>query len=124
MSRDDETFSDRRNKVSRSSVVGKTLNSTGRVIYIETIITMTDIMISITIRMSRRKPGRGVMSAITIARTAIGMVRSPSAVRENAIFRGAGRALVAISSIWRERPIRWRGWGPEAEGKADCQFRH
>ena len=62
--------------MSNSSVVGNTLNSTGRVIYIATIITITDIMMSVTIKMSSMKPGRGVIRAMTIASTAIGTPRS------------------------------------------------
>ena len=65
-------FSASRNSVSSSRVVGKTLNSTGLRMYIATIITITDIMMSVTIRTSSRKPGSGVISAITIPSTASG----------------------------------------------------
>ena len=51
--------------------------------YIATIITITDIMMSVTIRMSSRKPGSGVISAITIARTAMGTASSPKSASEN-----------------------------------------
>ena len=61
-----------RNRVSSSSVVGKTLNSTGLRMYIATIITITEVMMSVTIRTSSRKPGSGVIRAITIPSTASG----------------------------------------------------
>ena len=56
ISRVEEMFSASRNRVSSSSVVGKTLNSTGLRMYIATIITTTDIMMSVTMRMSSTKP--------------------------------------------------------------------
>jgi hypothetical protein len=66
------TFRDSRKRVSNKSVVGKTLKSTGRRICIATISTITDIMMSITIRMSRMNEGRGVINATTMASTAMG----------------------------------------------------
>ena len=73
-------------------MVGKTLKSTGRRIYTATIITMTDSMMSTTIRKSSRKPGIGMMSAMTIATTAIGTPNSPNpagkAKRSSAGFSG------------------------------------
>jgi len=50
-----------RNKVISRSEVGKTLNSTGRVIYIDTRSTITDRVILALIRMSRRKLGMGMI---------------------------------------------------------------
>ncbi len=82
MRREDDTLSARRKSVSNSSTVGKTLNSTGRPMYMATIITMTDIMRSSTMRMSSMKLGSGVMSAMTISSTAMG-------TRE---FAGVGKA--------------------------------
>src|SRR5689334_15033869 len=76
INREEEIFKARRNKVNNSSMVGNTLNSTGRVMYIETIITITDIIRSVTIRKSSRKLGKGVISAITIASTANGTANS------------------------------------------------
>ena len=81
ISRAEEMFRASRKSVNNSRVVGKTLNSTGRVIYIATIITITDIMMSATIRMSSTNPGNGVISAMTIARTAMGTVSSLTSVR-------------------------------------------
>src|SRR5436190_3053553 len=78
MSRDDDTFNASRNSVNNSRTVGNTLNSTGRPIYMATIMTITDIMMSNTISRSRMKPGNGVISATMIARTAIGTPSSPS----------------------------------------------
>ena len=86
-----EMFRARRNSVSSRSVVGKTLNSTGFRMYMETIITTTDIMMSVTIRMSSMKPGTGVISAITMPSTAIGTPNSFQLV--NRSFHGAGAAI-------------------------------
>src|SRR5581483_10752338 len=78
MRRAELTFSARRNRVSSKSVVGKTLKSTGLMMYIVTIKTITDIAISKAIRTSSRNGGMGVISATTIASTAIGTPSSPS----------------------------------------------
>src|SRR5438445_1390807 len=72
MRREEEMLSARRNSVSSSSVVGKTLKSTGRRMYIDTISTTTDIMMSVTSSTSKRKLGMGVISARMITSTAIG----------------------------------------------------
>ena len=74
-------FSDSRNSVNNRSVVGKTLNSTGRRMYIATIITTTDIMMSVTMRRSRAKGGSGVMRAMTIPSTASGTPTSRQVAR-------------------------------------------
>ena len=84
-------LSARRNKVSSRSVVGKTLNSTGLRIYMATIITTTDIMMSVTMRTSSMNPGSGVISAITMPRTAMGTPSSFQFV--NASFHGARPAM-------------------------------
>src|SRR5271170_8434419 len=89
MRRDDDTLSARRNSVSNNRTVGKTLNSTGRPIYMATIITMTDIMRSSTIRKSRMKLGSGVIRAITIISTAMG---TPSSLRLDRFNAASGFA--------------------------------
>ena len=66
--------------------------------YIATIITMTDIMRSSTIRKSSMKLGSGVISAITISSTAMGTPSSPTFDRREAVSAagcaaGAGRWL-------------------------------
>src|SRR5579872_1769421 len=101
ISRDEETFNARRNSVSSSSIVGKTLNSTGRVMYIDTIITITDIMMSVTIRTSSMMLGMGVIRATTMASTASGTASSPSDSSgiDCRNFQVAGRASVLVSSI-------------------------
>ena len=71
--------------------MGKTLKSTGFVMYIATISTMTDIMMSATISKSSRKLGMGAISATTIARTAAGTANSLSVSSETfGPFNGAG----------------------------------
>ena len=96
-------FSASRNSVSNSSVVGNTLNSTGRPMYIATIITMTDIMMSITIRKSSTKLGSGVISAMTIAKTAMGTASSPALDRPTAWqwswARGAGLLMARACAM-------------------------
>src|ERR1019366_2964138 len=73
-----ETFSARRNNVSNNRVVGKEVNSTGRIRYRDTISTITDTRMSVTIRKSRTSAGSGVISAITMASTASGTTSPPS----------------------------------------------
>ena len=51
--------------------------------YIATISTITDIMMSVTISRSSRKPGIGVISAITMASTASGTANSLQRFSEN-----------------------------------------
>src|SRR5579875_3451441 len=70
------TLSASRNMVSSSNVVGNTLKSTGFRIYMVTMSTMTDIMMSSTINRSSNAGGTGVINAITIASTATGTVNS------------------------------------------------
>ena len=70
-------FSTRRRKnVSSRSVVGKTLNSTGLVIYIETSSTTTEIVMLELISMSSRNAGSGMIMASTTPRTAKGTLSS------------------------------------------------
>src|SRR5690242_12235603 len=76
MSRADEMFRARRNNVINNKVVGKTLNSTGFVMYIATRRTITDMVILALMRMSSRNGGSGMIIARTMASTAIGMVSS------------------------------------------------
>ena len=59
-------------------MVGNTLKSTAFRIYTETSSTMTDSVMSTTIRKSSSIAGMGMMSAITIATTAMGTAISPS----------------------------------------------
>ena len=67
--------------------------------YIATIITITDIMMSVTIRASSTKPGSGVISAITMPRTAMG---TPSSFQlrqydaESGCLHGAGAAMALV----------------------------
>jgi len=83
--------------VSSSNTVGKTLNSTGRPMYIATIITITDMVRSMTIRKSRTKLGSGVISATTIINTATGTASSPAWASDKAMacFWDASVAVVA-----------------------------
>ncbi len=74
--RAEDTFKASLYSVSNSSVVGKTLKSDGRWMYMAVIITMTDIMMSTTSSRSNRKGGRGAMRAITMASTATGTASS------------------------------------------------
>src|ERR1700749_2665470 len=74
--RADETFRARRKRVRSSRVVGNTLKSTGFVIYIATIRTMTDIIMSVTIKRSSTNGGMGAISATITARTAAGTANS------------------------------------------------
>jgi hypothetical protein len=81
-------------------VVGKTLNSTGLRMYMATIITTTDIMMSVTMRTSSTTPGSGVIRAITMPRTAMG---TPSSFQlANASFHGAGAAIAfaGAANVW------------------------
>src|SRR5690242_12847901 len=96
-------FSARRKSVSSSNVVGKDVNSTGRTRYSETIRTVTDARMSVTIRRSRMKPGRGVIRAMTIARTAIGTAISRRSSRGRARIQAglaeAGMALAGVTDL-------------------------
>ena len=65
-------------------MVGKTLKSTGRRMYTATIMTITDSMMSVTIRKSSSAPGMGMISARTIATTAIGTAISPKPAAKRA----------------------------------------
>src|SRR5580692_4548336 len=97
--RDEETLRASRKSVSSNSTVGKTLNSTGRPMYMATIITMTDIIRSNTIRMSSRKLGSGVMRAITMRRTAMGTPSSPTLERPTAAILAAPTGLAAGAGL-------------------------
>src|SRR5262249_22640961 len=76
MRRDDEMLSARRNRVSRRREVGKTLNSTGLTIYIETSSTITEMVIFALMRMSRRNDGMGAIMASTMPSTERGTLSS------------------------------------------------
>ncbi len=95
--RAEDTLSASRNKVSNRRVVGKTLNSTGFVMYIATISTMTDIMMSQTINKSSRMLGIGAINAITIPSTAAGTANSLIALSE--IFGAAVRDFATVAVI-------------------------
>src|SRR5579862_1133535 len=69
-------LSDRRNSVSSNREVGKTLNSTGLVMYIETSSTITEIVMLALISKSSRKGGSGMIIARTMPKTASGMLNS------------------------------------------------
>src|SRR5271168_2848865 len=95
MRRAEEIFRARRNKVINSSVVGKTLNSTGLVMCRDTRSTIRDIVILAEMRRSRRNGGSGVIIASTMPSTAIGTANSRqfTAVAEaGAAGRAAGEA--------------------------------
>src|ERR1022692_4982531 len=104
MRRVEEMFKARRNSVSSSNVVGKTLNSTGLRMYSATIITVTDIIMSKTSSTSSRNGGTGVISARTMPNTATG---TPSSFQSTAViqlncFGGAApivRAGVKIGTL-------------------------
>src|SRR6185369_7037084 len=65
--------------------VGKTLNSTGRVMYMETSSTITEIVMLVLISMSSRKAGSGMIIASTIPKTASGTATSERAGRRDAV---------------------------------------
>ena len=84
ISRDEEMFSASRNSVSNSKVVGNTLKSTGLAgCTPRPSCTITDNMMSSTIRKSSSIAGMGMISAITIATTAIGTAISPSPIGDH-----------------------------------------
>src|SRR6266542_721442 len=101
MRRVEEMFKDSRNSVSSSKVDGNTLKSTGRRIYIATIVTTTDTITSVTIRMSSTNGGRGVINATTMASTAIGTARSRSTARFMEGSLQEGGALIALEGFMR-----------------------
>ena len=76
MRRDEEIFSANRNSVSSNKAVGKTLNSTGRRIYIETSSTTTEMVMFAEIRTSRMKDGSGMIIVMMMPSTAIGTPKS------------------------------------------------
>src|SRR5271154_1126574 len=69
MRREEEIFRASRNSVSSNREVGKTLNSTGLVMYSETVIFAL-------IRISKRNDGNGAIITITMPSTARGTLRS------------------------------------------------
>ncbi len=83
-------FSASRNSVSSSSDVGKTLNSTGFVMYMDTISTITEIVIFELIRMSSRNDGIGAIIAITMPNTPSGTLISASVSIFDFFVAGAG----------------------------------
>ena len=97
--REEEIFSASRYSVSNSSVVGKTLKSTAFRIYTETIITITDSMMSTTIRKSSSIDGMGMMSATTIATTAIGTAISPNPRDVPGSVRSLGLSVAAAAAV-------------------------
>src|SRR5439155_4630805 len=98
MSREEEILSARRNSVSSRSAVGKTLNSTGLVIYIETNRTMTDTVMFALIRMSSRNDGSGRIMERTMASTASGTPNSAEVPkRDREAVRGAGTLPRALA---------------------------
>src|SRR5208283_3407968 len=76
INREDEMFRERRNRVIKSSVVGKTLKSAAFVMYIDDSSTMTEKVMLAEISMSRRIDGRGMIIASTMPSTASGMASS------------------------------------------------
>ena len=94
ISRVAEMLRARRKSVSSSSVVGKTLNSTGRLIYMATIRTVTEIMMSMTSKKSSRAPGRGVISAMMMLTTAIGTLNSDAR-----LFRRFDSGFTVVAAI-------------------------
>src|SRR5271170_3124001 len=76
MRREEEIFRASRNSVSSNREVGKTLNSTGLVMYSETIRTITETVIFALIRISKRNDGNGAIITITMPSTARGTLRS------------------------------------------------
>src|SRR5579871_2946744 len=104
ISRDDDILSARRNSVSSSKVVGNTLNSTGRPMYMATNSTMTESVMLALISRSSRKLGMGRIIAMMIPITARGTPISemlpnrdvnPGATPPPAIF-APERALAAV----------------------------
>ena len=104
INRDEEMFSASRNSVSSSRVVGKVLNSTGFVMYIETIRTTTDSMMSAAISRSRRNAGNGVIIAITIASTPTGTAISPECLQRHD-YGGICRAAATLFDIAIPSPV-------------------
>src|SRR6266849_1588698 len=106
MRREEEMLSARRNKVISNSVVGNTLNSTGRMMYMETISTITDIMMSVTKKKSSRKLGMGAMSARMMASTAMGTAISLHEKRGMTAEPGAIATITALASAIYATPRR------------------
>ena len=104
ISRDEEMFRASRNSVSSSRVVGNDVNSTGRIRYSETISTITDIRMSVTISRSSTKPGSGVISATTMPSTASGTaicaeLRRGSSCPATRGAAGAARCLAGVMEL-------------------------
>ena len=88
-----------RNIVSKSSVVGNTLKSTAFRMYTETSSTITESVMSTTIRKSSSIDGMGMMSATTIATTARGTAISLHPIGEPGIARSLGFAATAAVKL-------------------------
>src|SRR5579862_8495471 len=106
-------FKARRNSVSNSSDVGKTLNSTGRVMYIETSSRITEIVMFALMRISSRNEGIGAIIAKTMPKTAKGTLKS--AIFPNRDADLDGFAVFALTA-GLEVPPRECGAGPGRAG--------
>src|SRR5262249_22481091 len=95
----EEMFSASRYSVNKSKVVGKTLKSTALRMYTETSSTITDRVMSTTIRKSSSIGGMGMMSATTIATTAIGTAISLSPREVPGTARSLGRSVAAAAAV-------------------------
>ena len=101
--RAEEMFNASRNNVSSNNEVGNTLNSTGRVMYIETSSKITEMVLFALISTSRRNDGIGEIIAITIPSTAKGMVISAIFPNRDAFltaFTDAGELCFAAFPRW------------------------
>src|SRR5579883_297604 len=85
-------FRANRNRVSNRSEVGKTLNSTGRAMCIDTRSTITETVMFALIRMSSRKLGIGMIIAKTIPKTARGTPKSERPAKREERAGGRSKA--------------------------------
>ena len=77
-------------------MVGKTLNSTGRVMYIETSSTITEMVILALIRKSSRNDGSGAIIAMTMPSTASGTLISARFPNRDSILALAGTVFPCV----------------------------
>ena len=104
MRRAEDTFSAKRNSVIKRSAVGNTLNSTGRVMYMAPIKTITDIEKLALINRSSTIVGIGAIIASTMPRTASGTEISLQLTRDRNPMPDLAEAAVTREGDTGERP--------------------
>src|SRR5258706_12612186 len=114
MRRVEEILNARRNKVNSKSTVGNTLNSTGRVMYIETSRTITETVMFALISTSSRKEGIGAIIARTIPKTASGTLKSARFPNRDARVGAPTEAF--FSRCLAGPPARWSGIEDDGTG--------